>query len=369
MTNLTWVVGSGGLLGSHVRRAVEHLPHVVPWSPSPAPFRWGDKATLDTQLRAAVEAFLRSAASGGHERWTLLWCAGSGVVGSSAADLAEELRTWRQFLTWLSLGFSDSRTRSIPGQVFLASSAGGVYGGSSERPISEDSDCRPISEYGSVQLLKERSLDEWARGQPQISTLVARISNLYGPGQKMDKPQGLISQLSRCLIYRQAIHIYVPLDTIRDYLFVEDAARWIVGWTQRLGQEAALRGEGRRALKICASEEETTIAALIGGFQRIAKRQLKVIFALHPVRNQQAARLQFRSRVWLDEPRPTKTGLLVGMDRVYRHQLAVYQGGRLPGPRPRAGWGWGSGAEALEDAGREPVQSPSAEAYCPWGCG
>ena len=334
MTNLTWVVGSGGLLGSHVRRAVEDLAHVMPWSPSLAPFHWGDKATLETQLRAAVDAFLGSAVAGGHERWTVLWCAGSGVVGSSAADLAEELRTWRQFLTWLSVGLSDTQIRSIPGQIFLASSAGGVYGGSSERPLSEDSYCQPISEYGSVQLRKERLLDEWARGQPQISTLVARISNLYGPGQKMDKPQGLISQMSRCLIYRQAVHIYVPLDTIRDYLFVEDAARWIAGWTQWLAQEAARTGEGRRELKICASEEETTIASLIGAFQRIAKRQLKVISGLHPVRSQQPACLQFRSRVWPDEARPARTGLLVGMNRVYRHQLALYQAGALPPTRP-----------------------------------
>ena len=140
--------------------------------------------------------------------------------------------------------------------------------------------------------------------------------------------------MSRCLIHHQPVHIYVPLDTIRDYLFVEDAACTLVHWMERLAAEAARSRRALRLLNICASEQETTIAGLVGVFRRLASRQLKVVSGLHPVHKQQPARLQFRSGVWADEPPPGCTALLVGIDRVHRHQLTLYQAGGLLAPPP-----------------------------------
>jgi hypothetical protein len=84
--------------------------------------------------------------------------------------------------------------------------------------------------------------------------------------------------------------------------------------------------------KVFGSECETTVAGLVGVFRRIAKRQLRVVSGLHPVRAQQPARLQFRSTVWTDEPARPRTELLDGVSRVHRHQLALFQAGRLPAP-------------------------------------
>jgi UDP-glucose 4-epimerase len=334
VTTLAWVVGSGGLLGSHVARAVQAAAGFVPWSPPGGPLPWEDRARLEARLGAAVDAFVAGAGQGTHPAWSVFWCAGAGVVGTSPAALDAESATWELFLEQLGRALAVVKpARERPGRLFLASSAGGLYAGSPDRPLHESSAPRPISPYGQAKLRQEQKLEEWTGRHPRVSSLVARISNLYGPGQKMGKPQGLISHMSRCLIHHQPVHIYVPLDTIRDYVYVEDAAPSLVRWMERLGTEAASSGT-RRVLKICASEQETTIAALLGVFRRLAKRQLKVVSGLHPTHAQQPARLQFRSQVWGDEPRPAGTALPVGVDRVYRHQLRLFQAGALPAPAP-----------------------------------
>ncbi len=333
MTTLVWVVGGGGLLGSHVRRAVESRPGFSTWGPGPGTLTWRDPQALRSRFQGLARGLVRAALDQGCEGWSVLWCAGAGVVGTPVAELAEEARIWEDFLAYLAAALAALPAGRTPsGRVFLASSAGGVYGESGPGPLTEDSPCRPISHYGRAKLRQETALREWAQQQPLVSTLIARVSNLYGPGQKIEKTQGLISHMSRCLIHHVPVHIYVPLDTMRDYLFAEDAAQAIVRWVERLGREARSAGEARRILKICAAEEETSVAALIGVFHRIARRRMKVVAGLHPRQSEQPLRLWLRSTRWTDEPRAARTGLLQGIARVYRHQLALYQAGQLPAP-------------------------------------
>jgi UDP-glucose 4-epimerase len=260
-----------------------------------------------------------------HGKGAVFWCAGSGVVGASAAALAAEAESFDYFLSRLE---GDGI-----GRLFLASSAGGIWAGSLDRPITEDSPPRPISVYGVAQLDKEATLARWAARNPGSSTLVGRLSNLYGPGQALAKPQGLVSHLTRSLLHGQPAHVFVPLDTIRDYLFAPDAARAIVGGMEQLGEPAA--SAPRHVLKILASEQATTVGELLGAFRRTAKRPLKVVTGLHAAASQQPACLQFRSIVGTNEPRAARTGLMEGIDRVFRHELALFQAGALP-PAPGA---------------------------------
>lgn len=331
MSGLAWVVGRGGLLGSSVERALGPAA----WRPE-RPLAWSEPDRLAASITDAARAFAERLAAAPAEGWIACWCAGAGVVGTPPAVLEGETASFRLFLERLGLALdADARTRARPGRVFLASSAGGVYGGSPGRPLTEASAPRPISEYGRAKLAQEEALAAWASVRPRVSTLVGRLANLYGPGQRLDKPQGLISHMSRCLIFGVPVHVYVPLDTIRDYLYAEDAGRRVVGGLARLGREAP--GGGRQVTKVYASERETTVGGLIGVFRRIAKRQLRVVSGLNPVRAQQPARLQFRSTVWRDQAEGVRTELLDGVSRVHRHQLALFQAGRLPPPAPLAG--------------------------------
>ena len=324
MSALAWVVGRGGLLGSCVERALG--PDA--WRPH-RPLAWRDPKALADSIADAARGFAARLAGEVLGGWCVYWCAGDGVIGTPADRLDVETASLRLFLERLGDALDGTRLARLPGRFFLASSAGGVYGGSPERPLTEATPPRPISDYGRAKLEQEEALGAWARARPTVSTLVGRLSNLYGPGQHLDKPQGLISHMSRCLIFGVPVHIFVPLDTIRDYLFAEDAGGRIVAGLTRLGREAP--GGGRHVTKVYGSERETTVAALVGVFRRIAKRRLRVVSGFRPVGAQQPGRLQFRSTVWADEPRQA-TELLDGVSRVHRHQLALFQAGRLPAP-------------------------------------
>lgn len=324
MSTLSWVVGRGGLLGSSVELAIS----TPVWHPEYF-FPWDNPPQLREALADSVQRFREGLLSQKVTSWNIYWCAGAGVVGTSAEQFSAETAALRFFLDHLG-----DAVASLPscrnGQLFLASSAGGVYAGSIGRPLTEATAPRAISDYGRAKLEHEELLHHWASARTNISTLVGRLSNLYGPGQHLEKPQGLISHMSRCLIFSVPIRIFVPLDTIRDYLFVDDAARRVVAGMQRLRREAP--SGDQQITKIFASGSETSVARLIGVFRQIAKRHLRLISVQSAVRSQQPMGLQFRSVVWPDEPSLPRTELLDGVNRVHNHQLAIFQEGRLASP-------------------------------------
>ena len=310
---LAWVVGAGGLLGSHVAAALG----AQAWAPGPGKVPWRDP---EAAALALAERAGRFSAAVGPGPWALAWCAGAGVVGASRETLAVETGYLEQLL-----GLLGTLLAGRPGKVLLASSAGGVYAGNPCQPLTEASRCMPMSDYGRNKLRQEDLLARWALGRPEVSTLVARISNLYGPGQDMGKPQGLIAHISRSLIHRTPVHVYVPLDTLRDYVYVADCAAQLAAGLARLAQSPA-----EHVTRIFHGGETVTIAGILGAFARIAKGRPRIICAPSFRRSLQPARLQFRSTVWPDlEPR-ARTSLAVGIQRVFRHQLALFQQGRLP---------------------------------------
>lgn len=316
---LAWVVGRGGLLGSHVAATLRKQASYELFRRGS--FSWAEPLRLRDEMGAAVSGFAEEARD--HDGWMVFWCAGSGIVGASAASLGEESDSFEHFLKHLHPPGT--------GRFFLASSAGGIWGGSEDRPITESSPPRPISAYGLLQLEKEEALARWAARVPSVSTLVGRLSNLYGPGQALAKPQGLVSHLTRALIQGRPAHVFVPLDTIRDYLYVEDAAPAILRAMERLGQEAVRAGAPVHVRKVFASEQSTTVGGLIGAFRRTAKQPLRVVTGLHHATSQQPACLQFRSSVWRDEAPAGITGIVEGIDRVFRHELRLHQVGALGG--------------------------------------
>jgi UDP-glucose 4-epimerase len=319
---LVWVVGAGGLLGSRVLLELG----ANAFCPS-LPFTWSDSARLRDELRVALSAFVRRLCERPCRPWAIAWCAGAGVVATSVAALEAETANFQLFLEILA---SERSLSSVPGHVLLASSAGGVHGGTFVAPITESTPPAPSSAYGRTKLLQEELLQSWSRSQqPPVSTLAARISNLYGPGQRLAKPQGLISHMSRCLIYGAPLHIYVPLDTIRDYLFSEDAGRRLANGLLQLVREAPT--EGLHVTKLYASEREVSIASLLGFFRQIARRNLRVVSGLHAAATLQPRRLQFRSQVWAHDT-DRQVELIEGLSRVYRHQLSLFRQGRLPPP-------------------------------------
>ena len=309
-----WVLGRGGLLGSALARVLpELLPQVEEWRPSGEGFSWRNGDLLQDQLDRAAAQFEKVAAA----EWMILWCAGSGGMGSTAEEMEEEFRTFRDFLDLLG-----RRLKGRPGSMLLTSSAGGIHPGPG--PVTESSPPAPESDYGRTKLREEELARAWAAARPGVSLLIARLSNLYGPGQNLAKAQGLISHAARSVLLNRPLHVYVPLDTQRDLLFVEDAARALA---RAMGRLAAL-DPARSVLKIFAAERSVSVAHVLSLLSRVAKRPPRVVCGADAKAKAQPASHSFRSEVWRDLAAP-RTDLASGLHAVCREQLRLLTEGRL----------------------------------------
>jgi UDP-glucose 4-epimerase len=312
---VSWVVGRGGLLGHGVESVLASRGRT--WHPKDA-FQWRDPETIARQLRAGCDAFAEEV---GDAPWQVAWCAGAGVVGSEAEELARESRALAGLLS--ALGDVLGPGRGTGGALFLASSAGGVYGGSPNPPFREDSPVRPRAPYGENKLEQESFVREWGErtGTP---IFIGRLSNLYGPGQNISKNQGLITTVCRRVLARQPLTLYMPLDTIRDYCYVADAARLVAQGLERLLREVAER-PAREAppvvVKIIASQHPSTIGGVLAQVRWVTKRPVNVIFATSPSTRRQAPDLRLISTVWPELDRHPVTTLGAGLRSVVNELL------------------------------------------------
>lgn len=317
---LAWVVGAGGLLGRNVEAALRRLGDGgAIWTP-PAATPWDDEHSSARLLAAEAEVFLDAAAAGGHD-WRLLWCAGAGVVATSPGALAQETRVLAHVLDRVAARLTAAPALAGRGLVFHASSAGGVYSASpAPPPFDERSPAAALAPYGREKLAQE-ALVAGLGAEAGVDVLIGRFSNLYGPGQKLAKPQGLVSHVGRSALRRQPVSIYVPLDTIRDYLFSEDAGRMTAAALARMEAGRARRAGPETVVKIFASEVETTVASVLGVWRQVLRRPLLVALGGSPAGRLQPRVLSFRSLVW-PELRGRPTLLPLGVEAVRRDQLA-----------------------------------------------
>jgi len=329
---LYWIVGSGGLLGSRLRAAISRdASGSQCWVPPFKKFSWNAPRQLQEEFAESARQFgrvVRECPDGCD--WGVVWAAGAGVIGTSEQVFAAETDTLQVLLNVVDAHLLN--TPAASGLIFLSSSAGGVYGNCPDQTITEHSECRPISPYGANKQKQEELLNAWADDRPQVTCRIGRISNLYGTGQNLSKPQGLMSHISKCLIWQRPIHIYVPLDTIRDYVHVDDCARQIVSCLSDWMAASEPKRGGR--VKIFAAEQPMSVAEIVGAFTRLAsRRRPRVICAPSALGLQQPRRLLFRSVVAPCVKVLPSTTLQVGLHQLHQYQLALYHQGRLAPPQ------------------------------------
>lgn len=263
---------------------------------------WGDPERSVADLVNAVQDVARLSGGG---PWSVVWCAGAGVTASTQESLDSEIAVMSAVVAELTERIGDALCRCT---LFFASSAGGLYAGSTDPPYTEHHVPSPLAPYGRAKLASEAVFGRLADSGARV--VLGRISNLYGPGQNLSKPQGLISQL--CLAHHlvRPIGIYVSLDTLRDYIFVDDCADLVLDTVARA---ASLPPGCPPVVKILASGHSVTIAELIGTLRALHKRKPQAILAASPLGRSQARDLRFRSVVWPDLDERTLTPLPVGI--------------------------------------------------------
>lgn len=110
---------------------------------------------------------------------------------------------------------------SVEAAAFLYVSSGGtVYGDAVCLPLTEDSPTRPISPYGITKLAGEHyTLMHHRLGLP---VMIARPSNIYGPGQIARAGQGLVAAAFAAARSRSMITVFGDGSQRRDYLYIDD---------------------------------------------------------------------------------------------------------------------------------------------------
>lgn len=308
---LTWVLGSRGLLGSAFCRALR-LDGSETFVPAEH-FSWGDEARLALQIEAAVDAFSSHARQA--SRWEIYWAAGIGTMGSAEESLEPEVRALALLVRLIE---SNDALLAMPGALVLSSSAGAIYASSKDEVITENSVPAPNSAYARAKLRQEDLLRDFGVAHPQICVLLARISTLYGAGQAIGKAQGLLTHMARSIVRNRPVGIYVPIDTIRDYISVDDAASEIIGTLREPGFWPGV------LLKIVASGRPTTIAEIISIFKRISRKPPKITTGASKVSSLYQRKIQFRSVVGNGRQLSQIRSLGVGIHQILSAERAAH---------------------------------------------
>lgn len=274
---MTWVVGRNGLLGKSLESRLAKSTRI--WIPG-SNTNWADQTEAKNWIRSNCADFLKIV---GDDDWVIAWCAGRSIVGSTPEQIDNETNLLEVFFEQVQ----KSIPRKSRGKVFFASSAGGVYAGSPDSLINENSTPKPTSDYGRGKIHHESIFRTYSQ-RLDIACCIGRITNLYGPGQDMSKSQGLISQLCRSTVLKKPLNIYVPLQTSRNYIYVDDAS----------GVIADLLGSKESYVeKIIAAPQNVTISTLIRTHFEVFKKRPLISLGVNALTATQPRRLNFKSEV------------------------------------------------------------------------
>jgi UDP-glucose 4-epimerase len=200
----------------------------------------------------------------------VIWAAGTAGVGSSEAEAERENEVLREVVDALGNCWPDTG-----GSFFLTSSAGAVYAGADDAPFSAESPTRGNSPYGRSKLWQE----DFVRSAlpSSVDVHIGRLGNIYGPTST--GRQGLIPRLCAAALSRRAMNLFVPLDTLRDYCFVDDAASLI--WREILQQES------ERTTTVIASGRSVSVSEVVSTVQQVAHRKVPIALGSDPEADRQ----------------------------------------------------------------------------------
>ncbi|RKX97623.1 MAG: UDP-glucose 4-epimerase [Spirochaetes bacterium] len=111
-------------------------------------------------------------------------------------------------------------------RILFFSSGGTVYGNQEKVSIDELTLTKPQSPYGIAKLTIEHYL-RYYKAVSNLDYIVYRIANPYGPGQPINRKQGVIPIFMHNIIEGRPISIYGNGEMVRDYIYIDDLIKMI----------------------------------------------------------------------------------------------------------------------------------------------
>ena len=106
-------------------------------------------------------------------------------------------------------------------KLLFVSSGGTVYGSKSSSLIDESMPTHPICSYGVGKLAIENYLFMY-RELYSFECMIFRLSNPYGVGRKLGRPQGAVNSFIASALSGKTIEIWGDGSVVRDYIYIDD---------------------------------------------------------------------------------------------------------------------------------------------------
>lgn len=143
-------------------------------------------------------------------------------------------------------------------KVVFLSSGGTVYGKHHTGVCREEDEAFPITSYGVQKLSIEKMLYLYWE-MYGLDYRIVRLSNPYGPYQRPDGVQGVVTTFTYRALSGLPIEVYGDGSVVRDYIYIDDAVEGILRIARRPGRHRLYnlgRGEGRRVLDVIGAIRE-----------------------------------------------------------------------------------------------------------------
>ncbi len=130
-------------------------------------------------------------------------------------------------------------------RIVYSSSGGTVYGNPEYTPIDEKHPLHPIGSYGITKVAIESYIQMYAK-KLNISYMIVRPSNPYGPRQRFGGVQGVISTFLYKAIKEETLTVWGDGKAIRDYIYITDVADFFIeaGLSEKQGIFNLASGQG-----------------------------------------------------------------------------------------------------------------------------
>jgi len=262
---LAAILGGLGFMGSHLSRALLHLEYRV---------RIFDKLYASNQLIGDIQSQVEIV-EGDYERpedvldvladaevcYHLIHTT---VPGSSMQDPIYDVQSnILSSVRWMS-----QLNRTSLKKLIYISSGGTVYGIPQTNPIDEDHPTHPISSYGITKLCIEKYLALYANLHG-IDYRIARPSNVYGEGQRLNIHQGVVGVFVDKVFHGEPIEVWGEGKVRRDYLHITDLISALLAFLNH-------RGPGR--IFNISSEQGHSLLEIIQMIEKLSGKKTDVRF-------------------------------------------------------------------------------------------
>ncbi len=256
------MIFGNGLIGASICAA---LTKTFSYDKSYFHFPWNDAPErLECLKRLGAYIDDRNATSV-QERIVVIWCAGKAGFGATEDEVLNELDSFGGILDWVSelqRNYTDN-----PVSFFLISSAGGLFEG--QKYVTRDSPISALRPYGILKFEQEQLL---AANSVITEKKIFRLTSVYGYYSTTQRI-GLIPTLVSNCINNRVTKIVGRPDTLRDFVWVEDVARYIANRTLNKSTP-----ESSSSVELLASGKPTSIFEIQKIIERLAGRKLFVSF-------------------------------------------------------------------------------------------